>query len=74
MLYRLLLMKLMLFFFATIFHFFATVFHFFATPPSFFANPPFFAIDFFRMHILYSEATQPIRQHQSCVVLLQSRD
>jgi hypothetical protein len=26
------------------------------------------------MSILYSETTKPITQHQSCVVLLQSRD
>jgi hypothetical protein len=51
---------------------------FFTFSPLFFTfsphSPLFSPLILFSMRILYSEATQPIRQHQSCVVLLQSRD
>jgi hypothetical protein len=63
------------FFFHHCFHFFATFFHFFTTHPSFLPHPPLCSpLIFIPICILYFEATQPIKQHQSCVVLLQSRD
>jgi hypothetical protein len=60
------------FFFSIVFHFFSLFFTFLPHPPLFLPHPPLFSpLIFPPSCILYFEATQPIRQHQSCAVLLQ---